>query len=87
MGWTVVEESIVVGVGPLSPATLGVVARLLRQHRSLFGLEVHLTLGVVVPFRVIQDVHDYEGKPTAAQPSSPSGCTVGEREFPHQPPG
>ncbi|PWK32891.1 hypothetical protein BC793_129127 [Actinoplanes xinjiangensis] len=42
----------------LAPAALGVVSGLLGQHRSLFGLEIDLTLGVVVTLRVVQDVHD-----------------------------
>ena len=41
----------------LAPAALGVITGLIGQHRNLFGLEVNLTLGVVVPLRVIQDVH------------------------------
>lgn len=84
MWWAVLKQAVVVGRGSLAPASLGVVAGLVGQHRSLFGLEIDLALGVAVPLRVIQDVHDYEGKPTAAQPSSPFGCTVNEREFPHQ---
>ena len=55
---TVLQQSVVVGVGPLAPTSLGVVTSLIGQHQSLFGLEIDLTLGVVVTLRVIQDVHD-----------------------------
>lgn len=58
MWWAILQKAVVVGVGTLAPTTLGVVTGLVSQHRSLFGLEIDLTLGVVVTLRVVQDVHD-----------------------------
>lgn len=57
MGRPVLQEPVVVGVFALPPPCSGVVACLLRQERSFFGVEVDRAFAVSVALRLIQDVH------------------------------
>jgi hypothetical protein len=44
MGWALVAETVVVAGRALAPTLVGVVARLVRQHRAVVVVEEYLAL-------------------------------------------
>ena len=56
---SVLEQAVVIRAADLAPAALRVVAGLVGKDRRLFGLEINLTLSVVVTLRLVKDVHGY----------------------------
>ena len=59
----VLEEPVVVGRFALAPAAFGVVTRLLRQQRSLFGVEIDGAFAIRVVFWLVQVVHGTKPRP------------------------
>jgi hypothetical protein len=61
--WAVVEQAVVIGVVVPAPAPFRVVPGLLGQQGCLFRLELDGSVTVRVVFRIVHDVHGYEGMP------------------------